>query len=297
MPNRLSIPKNLRAALVALLLAASAASPALAFPWGYSPLTGSNNYLWLSRSLFSPTSFLRGTYGYSTPYYLANNLAWTAASVAGRGINAYGKKQAAKQVWSNPANGINDPAVDQIATAKWYHPPEQAAPGPILNPEIAPLPYDFKDNGFMPVPFVEGSQAAVQAETAPVPEASKQALVESQAQSQNIAGSQNSLPPKAPDFRPATNKTALPANARTEQNPFAQAFIDHVNKEFAGNLNEALADKRTRNYAEALGITCPLGKKISELGPEKLELIKRILADENEDSIAKVAAIRLLVKH
>lgn len=263
---------------LSLGLFCASTNTASAFPWGYSPLTGSNNFLWLSRSLYSPTGLFRGGSAYSTPYYLLNNLTYTAASLAGRGINAVGKKEAAKQFYSNPRNGINAPVVDQIAPASWYQP--QASAQPILNPEIAPLPADFKDNGFMPVPLAAD---AVPETVLPAEPAGQQAT------------NGNQVPAPAPDFR-AENVRFKNPFAKASSNPFAEAFIVHLNENFNGDIGQALQDKSTRQYAQALGVTIDKSK-VSELSDEKKELIRRILLDPNEDSLSKVNALRLLVKH
>jgi hypothetical protein len=113
----------------------------------------------------------------------------------------------------------------------------------------------------------------------------------------------------APDFHGAQSaaKTSPAAGASQTQsstaaaetpsaNPFAQAFIDHVNGKFSGDIGKALSDKQTRGYAQALGIIEP-SQKDFDLPADRVELIKRIMQDPQGDSLTKVSTIRLLIKH
>lgn len=281
MTNHLPFKVQLIASLSLLFsLAFQQAAHSQYYPWGYSPLTGSSSWLWLSRSLFSPSRLLsRGAYGYSTPYYLASTLGWNAAYAVGQGVNAKSRQALSKQNWSNPANGINAPVVDQISAAPWYYPPRVATPVYGSTSSTAD-PLSATNSDFMPVP-------------ATIPETSRSA---------GAPVEQSQAPPSAPDFRsgkkttddlpsaPATSKTA------TSQNPFAQAFVDHINTKYAGDISQALADKQTRNYARAIGLLEKSSKDF-EIPTDRIDLIKRILQDQDEDSLTKVNTIRMLIKH
>lgn len=243
-------------------------------------MSGSSSWLWLSRSVFSPSSLLfRGGYGYSAPYYVANTLAWNAAYAAGQGINAKRRQLYAKQ-WNNPNNGINSPVVDQISPAPWYYPPRGNLGSPVVGaaPNNSDPFADPKAGEFMPVPSSFPDQSG------------------------NAAASNlNQAPPAAPDFKKTTasfpDSSKVPAGeASSTKNPFAQAFVDHVNDKYSGDINKALSDKQTRHYAEALGLLDSTARDC-ELPADRIELIKKILQDPEEDSLSKVNTVRMLIKH
>lgn len=273
--------------LIMLALSGTVAQPVAAqLPWGYSPITGSNSWLWLSRSIFSPSSLLfRGGYGYNAPYYLANTLAWNGAYAASQAVNYAGKKAQAKRYWSNPQNGINNPAVDQISVAPWYHPPRlppgTTQPGNDFQPSLLPDPaLPTQELEFMPVP--QALDNSLPAGTAPA--------------------SKETLPLTAPDFRAekvpeqANSASITAENGPSSKSPFTQAFVDHINNNFHGDIASALKDKQTRAYAQALGVI-EANSRPFDLPDDRIELIKRILNDPSEDSISKINAIRLLIKH
>lgn len=284
----------------------SALAPIAAFaqlPWGYSPLTGSNSWLWLSRSLYSPSNLLFRNGGYGAGGYLVNTLAYQAVHGVGQGINSLGKKKAAKQFYNNPANGINAPVVDQIAPAPWYKPqgnkgqaqatdPVSTQPSPQAQAILNRDPFAEPEAGnFMPIPATINDDAP---STMPI----SNPLTAAPPPIVNPLSSlplNTSLPATAPDFR---NSLTQQANSRTQNpssgNPFAQSFVDHINDKFSGDISKAFADKQTRAYAKALGLE---SKKIEELPQDRLELIQKILKDPQEDPLTKVNTIRMLIKH
>lgn len=289
--------------IAALLLVFSAGHAQAQLPWGYSPMTGSNSWLWLSRSLYTPSNFLFRNGSYGAGSYLANTLAYQAAHGVGQGINSMGKRKAMKQFYANPANGINAPAVDQISTAPWYYPP-RGVNGPIQG--VAPTqgqtgqpafmekdPFaDPLAGNFMPVPAMINDDAP---STTPItnpltspPPASNPDPVASK--------KSKSVPSPAPDFRPSTPlDTSTAQVGSASNNPFAQAFVDHINDKYSGDISKAFADKQTKAYARALGIL--ESNKLADLPADRLELIQKILKDPQEDSLTKVNTIRLLIKH
>lgn len=291
MPNSRASKIFLAGTLSTIILLANAVQAQAQLPWGYSPLTGSNSYLWLSRSLFGNGLFRNG---YGSGGYLVNSLAYNAVYGVGQGINAIGKKKAAKQLYANPNNGINAPVVDQISAAPWYYPP-RVPPTPIqaAQPAQAQLPSaaqqlaekdpfaDPKAGEFMPVPATFNDDAP---STTPAPVI---------ASLPPVAGNANAIPLPAPDFK---GSSPAAAQAGTQAaSPFIQSFIDHVNDKFDGDVSKAFSDKQTCAYARALGILD--GKKVSDLPADRIELIKRILKDPAEDSLTKVNTIRLLLRH
>lgn len=294
-----------------LLLAAWAClsiQAAEAFPWwtGYSPLTGSTTRMWLSRTLYNPSNLFRSGYGgYSAPYYLANTLGWNAAYMVGQGINSAGRNNNL-----NYNNISQQQAMDQITPARWWTAKQNATgqtfQAPAMNSSAPAILAPDADPFFMPVPITNDPQA--QPNPGPITESS-------------------TLPAPAPDFRPAdeaskgkkhqkkhkthaekaqTNSQtssaqapatqSMQANPASKANPFVQAFVDHVNQNFGSDINQALTDKQTRGYAEAIGLV-ENGNRFTALPSDRVELIRHILQDQNEDSLTKVNTIRMLIKH
>ena len=280
-----------------------------AFPWwlGYSPLSGSTSRMWVSRTLFNPTNVLRSGYGgYSAPYYLANTLAWNTAYAASQGLS-YGKRRAVPSQSWNPGG-----VVDQIAPANWAN--QQALPLPpavISVPGAAPSAFTAPDLTanmpailapsadpfFMPIPATMDAPASSTGSLNPA----SNSIAALPTVTPTAVSSE--LPSTAPSFAP-TNGVAPTAsklgsnssNQKGEANPFAQAFVEHVNKRFGGDINKAFADKQTRGYAHALGLL-DNREKAAELPEDRVALIKRIMHDPGEDSLTKVNTIRLLIKH
>lgn len=303
MSKRQQSPRNLAALALSLLVSVFSLPDANAQGWGYSPLTGSNSWLWMSRSFFSPAGMLfRGGYGYNAPYYIANTLAWNAAYGASQGINLAGRNAAIKR-YNSQVNGINAPVMDQVSVAPWYYPPRGTQLSPAqLSSAVAPSTATATANvaATMQDPFADPKGGQFM----PVPSS----LPDASASAGSIAGAGKDLPAPAPDFKGAAQPSPPPQaralkQTQSEQgqkskdsNPFAQAFVDHVNDNYSGDISRALSDKQTRGYAHALGIL-ESSKEFQELPQDRIELIKRILQDPTEDSLTKVNTIRLLIKH
>jgi hypothetical protein len=338
-------------AAVALLIA----TPAHAFGWGYSPLTGSTTRMWLSRSLYNPYNLIRG--GYSAPYYLANTLGWNAAYAVGQGFNA-GKKnsRAINQMQMFGQPGV----VDQIAPAQWaaakqnqaqapFHAPDLASSAPaLLAPEADPF--------FMPVPMsIDGNSSSTQSapinptQASAIPAAApdfrnskeqkhkqKKQKKQKKQDAESTLLANNQSPPQqvqsplkdgpvaesandtnlvAPSFAqnqangsatateagkmpalPGSKQPIATATAAASANPFAQAFVEHVNGKFGSDINKAFSDKETCGYAQAMGLIDDKNKAIT-IQPDRVELIRQILQDPAEDSLTKVNTIRMLIKH
>lgn len=112
------------------------------------------------------------------------------------------------------------------------------------------------------------------------------------------------LPSAAPDFKkssssgpaPDLSKSPSSESSAPVKNPFADAFITHVNDKYSGDIGKALSDKQTRNYAEALGLLDKSMKNF-DFPADRIELIKKVLQDPDEDSLTKVNTVRMLIKH
>lgn len=273
--------KQVRQFFLALCILLLGSQPCWAFNWGYSPYTGSSNLLWLGRSFLNPGNMLyRGGYGYSAPYYLINSLAWNAAYAAGQGINNAARRSMNQAYWSNAGPQMpTSSAVDQIAFARWA----SARPGatgyaasPIINAQD-PL-QNPDDPFFIPQPQTYTTQTSY----------SSAPLVPSQAPTYTPVQNALTEPPKAPPFVPSVNAA--------RNSPFVHAFIDHVNGKFKGDLAGSLKDKETRKYAAAIGLI-DSEDAVPEISAANNELSKKILSDQHEEIGAKIATLRLLIKH
>ena len=300
---------------------------------GYSPLTGSSSMFMPLRMLLSPASMLwRGGYGYSAPYYLANSLTYNAAYAAGQGMTGLQRQNYINNYWSNPANGPNAPVVDQVSMAPWYNPPRTPLQlsGANQSPLAAPVAdastigaANNKSADFMPIPAALGENSLT-----------KPALEAIPAAAPPIASAKAPVVPAAPDFREANrtiastpgkfsessstnlaaSQTSIPANSANSANSngrdsinqqsnqqtsgsnlFAQAFVEHVNNNYSGDISKALSDKQTKQYAQALGILDK--EKDVDLPADRIELIKRVMQDPAEDSLTKINTVRMLIKH
>ena len=286
-----SIKDKLKLPALLLLLAASSLAEAAAqySPFEYSPLTGSNYSYLPMRLLANPTGALwRG--GVSAPYFLINSLGYGAARTATSTLNSGPRNH----YW-NPNNGINSPAIDQVSPARWYNSSRAGQPATTASgiPDsshpagnTAVVPSNSPGNEFMPVPVNPDQSKIPPAPDFHAPPASNG--VGAALNSTDMNSSQL----KPPDQAPEKVTGVAPASA----NPFAQAFVDHVNSNYKSDISKALSDKQTRIYAQALGITEPERKDFN-LAPDRIELIKGILQDTGEDSLSKINAIRLLIKH
>lgn len=308
---------QLKSATAALLtgIALALATPAHAFGWGYSPLTGSTTRMWLSRGLYNPYNLIRG--GYSAPYYLANTLGWNAAYAVSQGFNA-GKKNSQA---TNQMGMFNPPGVvDQISPAKWaaaqqnqaqapFHTPDLSSSAPaILAPDADPF--------FMPVPMSmdttvgspTGSAQIPQTESSDIP-ATAPDFRDSKEQKKQKKQKKNKKQ-KASDLTNLTNNNqqaqqsspaatssgSQAASIASQTNPFANAFVEHVNARFGSDINKAFSDRETSGYARAMGLIDENSKSVI-IQPERVELIRHILQDPAEDSLTKVNTIRMLIKH
>jgi hypothetical protein len=80
--------------------------------------------------------------------------------------------------------------------------------------------------------------------------------------------------------------------------PLATGFVDAVNNNFGGNISQALFDPEMRSWAKSIGLIKASDDLVdTNLGGERVALIKSILADGSETPAAKLETVRLLLKH
>jgi hypothetical protein len=255
--------------LLFLLLPAYTVQPAHAYYWGYSPNTGSS-WLWLAQSLFYPfgrTNGLRYNSFYNgAPYYLANSLVWNASYMV--------SQQAYK--------GLTNRNIVRQAELQNYQDPE-----PVYYPRERNRPI------YPNYPNYSGQFAYDQVASAGPAGAFPPALSSPLPLSSTPPPS--STPPIAPEIAPVAFKEN---ESLAKQNmPFAQGFIDLVNNKYDSHIGQALRDPQTKSYAKAIGLIDTKADIFANLKEERIELIAKILKDENEDPLTKINTIRILLKH
>lgn len=321
--------KHVSASAVALflLLALSGNMPAQAFGWGYSPYSTGSSLGYLARSVLYGSGLYRG--GYGAPGYLVNSLVWNGAYAVGQGINTVTKRNAAASIYQGDPNprgkplSVNNPVVDQIALQTWRKPQMQPVYVPQPQGGVAAVSDADMDPAFMPVPqavppvISDTLTAAVPPVVSNPANGSGEPLSAPQSLAPQVS---NELPPLAPDVtanpdkvKPAKVKTAKvkkPKHKRTEiaeaspppqtsstaKSPFAGALVDHINNAFNGDISKALSDKQTFKFAKAVGVV-PEDGQTPQIPADRIELVRKILADPADDAEMKVQAVRMLLKH
>lgn len=306
--------KPISAFAAALILASTVcASRAQAFGWGYNPATGSN-FGYLARSVLYGSGLYRG--GYGAPGYLVNSLVWNGAYAVGQGFNTARAKSAANNFAQNGqpvGNGfmMSNGVVDQIAPAKWRPSYTQPVPPTATAAAAAPAAVPFgepdMDPSFMPIPQSAGLDGSAPLLTPPV----SPAPIGAASVPQSAA---TELPPVAPDVvqqsaKPGKTKKAKKVKERTLQpqqiaaapatagkSPFAGALVDHINKNFDGDIAKALNDKETSKFARAIGLIQE-NQTAADVSADRVDLVRKILADPSDEPDMKVQAVRLLLKH
>lgn len=308
--------KPISALAAALILASSVCvSGAQAFGWGYNPATGSN-FGYLARSVLYGSGMYRG--GYGAPGYLVNSLVWNGAYAVGQGFNTARAKSAANNFYKNGqpvGNGfmMSNGVVDQIAPAKWLpqgNQPVSAANGaPVA---ATPFSEPDMDPSFMPVPQGDGFDMSAPILSQPVPPSP----VGTGLVPQSVA---SEFPPVAPDAVQSLNPpekakgkakakkvkerkskpqaiAAAPPVTTAAKSPFAGALVDHINKNFDGDIGKALNDKETSKFARAIGLIQE-NQTAADVPADRVDLVRKILADPSDDPDLKVQTVRLLLKH
>lgn len=99
----------------------------------------------------------------------------------------------------------------------------------------------------------------------------------------------------APPLAPQRN--ALPAEQGARiGTPIADGFVNHLVTKYDGNIQKALSNGDTRNWAKAMGVIEQESHDGSTLSPDRVEVIGRILRDNSLDSGSKLDAVRILLK-
>lgn len=280
------------------------------FGSGYSPYYGGTNWLWLTRSLSYP--FYRGA-GYNAPYYLANNLLYSASYGVVGAAQTKARQRAYQQYqdqepYYNPRQRTR-PVVLNGYTGEpiTFYPPNKT---PVVQPAYGPMGYqgqqapqtpgllpDGQSDGPAPDQWLVGGPQPNQPTTSP-PAAG--GLV---APGQPLATAPQAvvaaLPPtQAPAIAPAAQAAAAPVvPVASQASPLAQGFFDLVFSKFDGDLPKALGDRQARAFAKAIGLVDGKDGGSLNLPADRLELIKKIMQDNSEDAMIRVNTVRLLLKH
>jgi hypothetical protein len=319
--------------LGAMLL--SAAQPAQAQYFGYSPFSGLSNVSWLARSLGYP--LIRNS-GYNAPYYLANSLVWNASYAASRGLGFSNNRQYNSGQYMDPSGQLlgqgrsrtkatatnNQAVMDQSVQANWIAP---ARPWPqeqqSQDPSWVPLSQNNNANAVPEVipddPFAPAANApqrtnpaVASAPTSSFPQNpfaannAPPAVASQQAQPQDSANFTGNKKPSSGWFNKSKKKfgspvadatnTASAADIETHESPLARGFLHLVNENYGGDLSRALADADMRKYAKAIGLIPSSNESLSQISAERSDLIRQILSDRSQDASVRLNAARLLLK-
>ena len=117
----------------------------------------------------------------------------------------------------------------------------------------------------------------------------------------------STMPPKAPTkVSPLHLPGALGPNDASAFNlsattnmtvsPIAEGFINHVVTKYDGNIQSALQNHDTRNWAKAMGLIDSDKIDGSHLSQDRLDTIGRILKDGALDPGAKIDTVKILLK-
>ncbi len=269
--------------------------------WGYSPYTGSSNWLSVARSLTYPLNLFSSRAG--APLYLASNLIYPASHAAFQRMQGqqrqlqYGQSADA-QLLNYRGQRIGQQTMgsavgDQMAHAKRYGTQQQT------------FSEQDEDFGDVPVPRTDGQDwsgpAPVLASTPPLVSSMPPKVVKE-------------MPPTAPErskavAEPASDRSMLAsvgtASASSSakdrdiapSEPLAEGFVHVFNDRFGGDIKKALSDKDTCKYAKAVGLVDSSKFDVAKISPEKADLIRAIFADRSESASVRLHAVRVLLKH
>lgn len=237
-------------------------APVQAQVWGYSPYSGSSTWLSLARTLSYPLNRISGAY---TPWYLANNLLYSASYAANQGFFGRGRNLN-YGVYNQEPYGVTD----QMVHARWSKSQQQQQ-------------YADDDIDDVPVPPTSTQQTWLNN-----PIVTPQAVPTSNSES---------MPPVAPPIAWSPRSSSSPDLPPKVSEPLGQGFIQVVNERFSGDIALALRDKDLRKYARSIGLIDSDKVAADKMPPEKLDLIRAILADRSESASTKINAVRVLLKH
>lgn len=249
--------------------------PVQAQVWGYSPYSGSATWLSLARTLSYPLNRISGAY---TPWYLANNLLYSASYAANQGFFGRGRNlnygvYTDQEPYGDPRQGTrqylssNGSVADQMVHARWSKSQQQYADDDI---DDVPVPPTSTQQTWLNNPMVTPQT---------VPTANSE-----------------SMPPVAPPIA-WSPRSSSPDSPPKVSEPLGQGFIQVVNERFGGDIALALRDKDLRKYARSVGLIDSDKVAADKMPQEKLDLIRAILADRSESASTKINAVRVLLKH
>jgi hypothetical protein len=247
--------------------------PVHAQVWGYSPYSGSSTWLSLARGLSYPLNRMSGV---RTPFYLGSNL------IYGASYGLFGNRQRNMNygVYSDP-EPVNDPRQrtrpyssqgsvgDQIVHARWSKQQQE-------------FDQQQGDDDNIPVPPNAGQNWIANPMVTPlaVPESKSEVM-----------------PPVAPHVAAAPSTQGRVGFPSHTSEPLAQGFVQVLNERYGGNIADALKDKDLRKYAHSVGLIDADKFAADKVTPDKIDLIRAILADSTESASTKINAVRVLLKH
>ncbi|HEY9777430.1 MAG TPA: hypothetical protein V6C81_26950 [Planktothrix sp.] len=270
-------------AIAASAILGSSAAPALAqysylTQFTYLPYTLSNSLLWpLRNAMYLPYNYSPGIYPTNSPFgrlfYRGNNYGQNTTSQQNNN-NAQQNNNGSQPQSANPtvqdsyvdAEPLSDPRQRKRQHRQNQKGVDQIAHARWTDPQLAANGANSQG-----VPPTAPARGAAPAAVAP----------------QN-AGSQPGMDPSS----------ILPSAKPLSAPPLASGFIDTVNKKFDGDISKALFDPEARGWARSVGLI-PDNDAIfaSDLSPERVEVIRKILKDPALDSVSKLDAAKILLRN
>lgn len=106
------------------------------------------------------------------------------------------------------------------------------------------------------------------------------------------------LPASAPAVvkGPTGLQPGMPLGASPLASSMSKPFIDRINKNFKGNIKNALFDPETRSMARAVGLVGPDDVFDADLSANRVALAKHILQESSLDPVQKIDALRTVLK-
>ncbi len=106
------------------------------------------------------------------------------------------------------------------------------------------------------------------------------------------------LPPVAPPVvkGPFGQQPGLPPGASPISASMPKLFVDRINKNFKGNIKNALFDPETRSLAKAVGLVGLDDVFDADLSANRVALAKHILQESSLDPAHKIEALRTVLK-
>jgi hypothetical protein len=275
------------AAGVALVAMLCNTLPASAQVWGYSPYSGSSNWLSLARGLSYPLNRMSGS---STPFYLGSNLIYAGTYAAARVFRGNARQgnmgnysdqepyyDPRQRTRPNYSGGYG--TSDQIVHATWKQQQQQLGLQPQEDDDV-PVPQQANQSDWLTQPIQPAAD----------PDPSSLGVANNGAP--HVVASPGAVSDKMPPTAPT-----LPPRQVQASEPLAMGFVQVINERFNGDVAAALHDKDLRKYARSVGLIDSEKAPSDNMSREKSDLIRAILADQNESASVKINAVRVLLKH